>query len=78
LDCIQGVCRQSRTRPPEDRLLPSPCGPGEWRNWQTRRIQDPVRATGWGFKSPLAHCVSLALRLCRAVLLRRLALPERL
>jgi hypothetical protein len=23
--------------------------------WQTRRIQVPVRATSWGFKSPLAH-----------------------
>jgi hypothetical protein len=31
--------------------------PGEWRNWQTRRLQVPVRATSWGFKSPLAHGV---------------------
>ena len=23
--------------------------------WQTRRIQVPVRATSWGFNSPLAH-----------------------
>jgi hypothetical protein len=23
--------------------------------WQTRRLQVPVRATSWGFKSPLAH-----------------------
>ncbi len=30
-------------------------GPGEWRNWQTRRIQVPVIARSWGFKSPLAH-----------------------
>ena len=29
--------------------------PGEWRNWQTRRIQVPVRVTGWRFKSSLAH-----------------------
>src|SRR5437588_7155521 len=28
---------------------------GEWRNWQTRRIQVPVSARTWGFKSPLAH-----------------------
>ena len=28
---------------------------GEWRNWQTRRIQVPVIARSWGFKSPLAH-----------------------
>src|SRR5262245_26951644 len=28
---------------------------GEWRNWQTRRIQVPVFARTWGFKSPLAH-----------------------
>ena len=27
----------------------------EWRNWQTRRIQVPVPARVWGFKSPLAH-----------------------
>ena len=27
----------------------------EWRNWQTRRIQVPVPARAWGFKSPLAH-----------------------
>src|SRR5262249_19208662 len=27
----------------------------EWRNWQTRRIQVPVAARLWGFKSPLAH-----------------------
>ena len=29
---------------------------GEWRNWQTRRIQVPVGFGPWGFKSPLAHC----------------------
>src|SRR3981189_1074356 len=28
---------------------------GEWRNWQTRRIQVPVSERVWGFKSPLAH-----------------------
>jgi hypothetical protein len=28
---------------------------GEWRNWQTRRIQVPVSARTWGFKSPFAH-----------------------
>ena len=32
---------------------------GEWRNWQTRRIQVPVIARSWGFKSPLAHKVIL-------------------
>src|ERR1700730_15500786 len=30
----------------------------EWRNWQTRRIQVPVPARAWGFKSPLAHLLS--------------------
>src|SRR5438876_11524156 len=36
--------------------LPSyPCDSGEWRNWQTRRIQVPVSERMWGFKSPLAH-----------------------
>src|SRR5262245_3847696 len=30
----------------------------EWRNWQTRRIQVPVPARAWGFKSPLAHFTS--------------------
>src|SRR5262249_26693114 len=34
----------------------------KWRNWQTRRIQDPVVATPWGFKSPLSHVLSQALR----------------
>jgi hypothetical protein len=29
--------------------------PGEWRNWQTRRIQVPVSERTWGFNSPLAH-----------------------
>ena len=28
---------------------------GEWRNWQTRRIQVPVSERMWGFKSLLAH-----------------------
>ena len=31
----------------------------EWRNWQTRRIQVPVPARAWGFKSPLAHVLSV-------------------
>jgi hypothetical protein len=31
---------------------------GEWRNWQTRRIQVPVGSRSWGFESPLAHPVS--------------------
>ena len=31
------------------------CHSGEWRNWQTRRIQVPVSERTWGFKSPLAH-----------------------
>jgi hypothetical protein len=34
--------------------------PGEWRNWQTRRIQVPVSERMWGFKSPLAHRRRLA------------------
>ncbi len=33
------------------------CRSGEWRNWQTRRIQVPVAARLWGFKSPLAHSI---------------------
>ncbi len=32
-----------------------PVHSGEWRNWQTRWLQVPVRETSWGFKSPLAH-----------------------
>src|ERR1700730_12431497 len=39
---------------PAQRLLLSG-HPGEWRNWQTRRIQVPVSERMWGFKSPLAH-----------------------
>ena len=34
----------------------------EWRNWQTRRIQVPVPARAWGFKSPLAHFPLLGTR----------------
>ena len=34
-----------------------PAHSGEWRNWQTRRIQVPVSERMWGFKSPLAHQV---------------------
>ena len=35
---------------------------GEWRNWQTRRLQVPVSERMWGFKSPLAHVLSLLRR----------------
>src|SRR5689334_13231134 len=39
-----------------DRVRGLPCRtPGEWRNWQTRRLQVPVSERMWGFKSPLAH-----------------------
>ena len=34
-----------------------PLTEGEWRNWQTRRLQVPVSLGSWGFKSPLAHHV---------------------
>lgn len=27
----------------------------KWRNWQTRRPQEPVGETPWEFKSPLPH-----------------------
>ena len=37
------------------RRVPSIFPTGEWRNWQTRRIQVPVSERMWGFKSPLAH-----------------------
>src|SRR5690606_18992918 len=54
--------------------------PGEWRNWQTRRIQVPVIARSWGFKSPLAHpepppgrsAVPVAVPLATVCTLRRL------
>lgn len=36
---------------------PLPVSEGEWRNWQTRRLQVPVSLGSWGFKSPLAHQV---------------------
>ena len=32
---------------------------GEWRNWQTRRLQVPVFERMCGFKSRLAHHVML-------------------
>jgi hypothetical protein len=37
------------------RALLSALHSGEWRNWQTRRLQVPVSERMWGFKSPLAH-----------------------
>ena len=40
---------------PGGQRYPFRSGSGEWRNWQTRRIQVPVIARSWGFKSPLAH-----------------------
>ena len=53
----------ARTPQPKDfrhsavatRPLPLTLHSGEWRNWQTRRIQVPVSVRMWGFKSPLAH-----------------------
>ena len=47
-----GVCCGPVTLRP---LLPLRFSTGEWRNWQTRRIQVPVSERMWGFKSPLAH-----------------------
>src|SRR5262249_24060058 len=35
--------------------VPSALHSGEWRNWQTRRLQVPVSERMWVFKSPLAH-----------------------
>src|SRR5215470_6068670 len=44
-----------------------PCRtPGEWRNWQTRRLQVPVSERMWGFKSPLAHRRRRETKLVRA------------
>jgi hypothetical protein len=43
------VSRDDRTR-----LLVSDFA-GRVAEWQTRWLQVPVRATSWGFKSPLAH-----------------------
>ena len=42
--------------------LPCHFHSGEWRNWQTRRIQVPVSERMWGFKSPLAHRLDLGFR----------------
>ncbi len=39
---------------------------GEWRNWQTRRLQVPVSFGTWGFKSPLAHSKVLVRTLSEA------------
>ena len=38
---------------------------GRVAEWQTRWLQVPVRATSWGFKSPLAHPVRPNQRGCR-------------
>jgi hypothetical protein len=44
-------------RQPLGTRLPSPLLLlGRVAEWQTRWLQVPVRATSWGFKSPLAHC----------------------
>ena len=53
-----------------------PCRtPGEWRNWQTRRLQVPVSERMWGFKSPLAH--RSPRRRSRRPIARELAVGER-
>src|SRR5262249_21893722 len=57
---IPGHDTRGRTRPAANRLRPHGLTAmtalaRKWRNWQTRRIQDPVVATPWGFKSPLSH-----------------------
>ena len=33
----------------------SPASRAEVVEWQTRRTQNPLRATAWGFNSPLRH-----------------------
>ena len=53
--------------PPPDSL---PLLLGRVAEWQTRWLQVPVRATSWGFKSPLAHheiCVADWSQLRRSV-----------
>ena len=42
---------------------------GRVAEWQTRWLQVPVRATSWGFKSPLAHRLWASLRRNPAVAL---------
>jgi integrase len=60
LDAAAGTRTAHGPRPRACRRPASPLSSREhsarkWRNWQTRRIQDPVVATPWGFKSPLSH-----------------------
>ena len=50
---LPAVCRREVAG--HDRLVPCSSTSREWRNWQTRRLQVPVAARSWGFKSPLAH-----------------------
>src|SRR3990170_4116906 len=45
------IRRVARASAPGSVLLPL----GRVAEWQTRWLQVPVRATSWGFKSPLAH-----------------------
>ena len=49
-----GLSREPDFGGPAQRLLLAG-HPGEWRNWQTRRIQVPVSERMCGFKSRLAH-----------------------
>src|SRR5512133_4367008 len=45
--------------------LPYSCGP-KWRNWQTRRTQNPVSLGTCGFDSRLRHSRLLSVRLSLA------------
>ena len=49
----------SRNRGESEFAMLEPCGvpldEGEWRNWQTRWLQESVGATPWRFESSFAH-----------------------
>jgi hypothetical protein len=48
-----------------------PLLPRMWRNWQTRRLQVPVGATSWRFKSSHPHDNSLNRSDLRSLFLRQ-------
>ena len=66
--------RQSGSGPVLERLLLAGHS-GEWRNWQTRRIQVPVSERMCGFKSRLAHSLSVMSRDVRDSVTRRRRRP---
>src|SRR3954471_12309781 len=60
-----GSCCTKAMREFRPRGVPCPRRP-KWRNWQTRRTQNPVPFGEWGFDSPLRHDQGMLARVWRS------------